>query len=58
MDNLSTASTDITSMIGALELGDHLESYGDGVLEAAGTMGPPPTVRETIHFKACGCAAP
>jgi hypothetical protein len=40
MDNLSTASTDISSQIGALELGDHLESYGDGVLEASTTAGP------------------
>jgi hypothetical protein len=39
MNNLSTAnSTDITSQIGALELGDHLESYGDGVLETAGEV--------------------
>jgi hypothetical protein len=38
MDNLSTTSiTDITSMIGALELGDHLESHGDSALESAGT---------------------
>ena len=45
MNNLSTAnSTDISSQIGALELADHLESHGDGVLEtAAGTsFGPPP----------------
>jgi hypothetical protein len=28
-------STDISSQIGALELGDHLESYGDGILEMA-----------------------
>jgi hypothetical protein len=36
MDNLSTAnSTDISNMIGALELDDHLESHSDGVLEAA-----------------------
>jgi hypothetical protein len=43
MDNLST-STDIRSQIGTLELGDHLESHGDDVLEtAAGTsFGPPP----------------
>ena len=31
----STANTDISSQIGALELGDHLESRDDGVLEAA-----------------------
>jgi len=37
MNDLSTASSaDIRSLIGALELGGHLESYGDGVLEAAG----------------------
>jgi hypothetical protein len=36
MNNLSTpSSTDITSQIGALELGDYLESCGDDVLEAA-----------------------
>jgi hypothetical protein len=43
MDNLSTASTDITSQIGALELGDNLESHDDGVLESAGAyLNPPP----------------
>jgi hypothetical protein len=44
MDNLSTASTDISSLIGALELGDHLESHCDGVLETAAdtSFGPPP----------------
>jgi hypothetical protein len=41
MDNLSTANTDISSQIGALELGDHLESRDDGVLEAA-VVNPPP----------------
>jgi hypothetical protein len=41
MDNLSTAnSTDITSQIGALELGDYLESRDDAVLEASTTAGP------------------
>jgi hypothetical protein len=42
--NLSApSSTDISSQIGALELGDHLESYADGALEAAGAsmaLGP------------------
>jgi hypothetical protein len=36
-------STDIISRIGALELRDHLESYADGALEAAGAsmaLGP------------------
>ena len=43
MDNLSTTTiTDITSMIGTLELGDNLESRDDGVLEAEAT-GPAPT---------------
>jgi hypothetical protein len=43
MDNLSTAnSTDNSSLIGALELGDNLESRDDGVLEAEAT-GPIPT---------------
>jgi hypothetical protein len=40
MDNLSTTITDITSQIGALELDDHLESHGDGALEASTTAGP------------------
>jgi hypothetical protein len=43
MDNLSTvSSTDITSQIGALELDEHLESHGDGALEAAAivALGP------------------
>jgi hypothetical protein len=44
MNNLSTAaSTGISSQIGALELGDHPESYADGALEAAGAsmaLGP------------------
>ena len=44
MDNLSTGSTDITSQIGALELGDRLASHNDGVLEAAGTTLIGPTV--------------
>ena len=36
MDNLSTGTiTDITSMIGALELGDHAAGLGDNVLEAS-----------------------
>ena len=34
MNNLSTAAnTDISSLIGALELGDHLAGHGDDVLE-------------------------
>ena len=45
MDNLSTAnSTDISNMIGALELGDRLASHNDGVLEAAGATLIGPTV--------------
>jgi hypothetical protein len=43
MNNLSTAGTDISSQIGAFELGDHLESYGDGVLERAGDTSVGPT---------------
>jgi hypothetical protein len=43
MDNISTTTiTDMTSQIGALELGDNLESRDDGVLEAEAT-GPVPT---------------
>jgi len=35
MSDLSTAGgADIGSLIGALELGGHVESYGDGVLES------------------------
>jgi hypothetical protein len=42
MANLSTASNDISSLIGALELGDHLTSLDDYVLEASafGFAGP------------------
>jgi hypothetical protein len=42
MANLSTASNDISSLIGALELGDHLTSLDDNVLEASafGFAGP------------------
>jgi hypothetical protein len=47
MDNLSTVSTDISSQIGALELGDHLASHNDGALEAAGEFGGPSPVRTT-----------
>jgi hypothetical protein len=39
MDNLSPAAcTDMSSLIGALELDDHLESHGDGALESAANM--------------------
>ena len=44
MDNLSTVSTDITSQIGALELGGYLEIHSDGVLETAGMNAFGPTV--------------
>jgi hypothetical protein len=44
MNNLPTpGSIDIISRIGALEMGDHLESHGDAALEAAGAsmaLGP------------------
>ena len=43
MDNLSTASTDISSQVGALELGDNLESHGDDMLEIAGAGLQDPT---------------
>ena len=54
MCNRSTlGGAGMSSLIGALELGGHLTSHGDGVLEVAGTtLGPtivtciPPT-----HFK-------
>ncbi len=39
-------TADICSQIGALELGEHLESYGDGVLEIA--SGPHPTTGQTV----------
>jgi hypothetical protein len=46
MNDLSTIDyTDITSQIGALELGDRLESYGDGVLEMAGPNATGPTMQ-------------
>jgi hypothetical protein len=44
MDNLSTASNDISNQIGALELGGYLESHSDGVLETAGMNAFGPTV--------------
>jgi hypothetical protein len=43
MDNISTTLTDMTSQIGALELGDNLESHSDGALEAAGANSAQPT---------------
>jgi hypothetical protein len=46
MNNLSTAtSTNISGLIGALELGDHMDSHSDGALEEAGVRlaGPTPT---------------
>ena len=39
---MNDLSTDIGNQIGALELGGHLESRDDGVLEAEAT-GPAPT---------------
>jgi len=43
MDNLSTVSTDISSQIGALELGGYVEGCGDDALESAGAyLNPPP----------------
>lgn len=42
-------TTDIGSQIGALELDDHLESYGDGVLESAGEFGGPPTAQTKLQ---------
>ena len=53
MDNLSTASsTDISSLIGALELSDHPDKHSDGAVEAAGAnaMANPPT-----QFVGTGC---
>jgi len=46
MNNLSTAtSTDTSCLIGALELGDHMDSHSDSALEEAGVRlaGPTPT---------------
>ena len=43
MDNLSIAGADISSLIGALELNDHLGGHHDGTLEASGSdiaLGP------------------
>jgi hypothetical protein len=54
MNNLSTAaSTDISSQIGALEVGDDLTSHDDGVLEMAahgsvGVTGVPNCTRHGI----------
>jgi hypothetical protein len=43
MDNLSTVSIDISSQIGALELGGYVEGCGDDALESAGAyLNPPP----------------
>jgi hypothetical protein len=36
MDHLSIAGTGISSLIGALELNDHLDGHRDGTLEASG----------------------
>jgi hypothetical protein len=45
MNNLSTAtSTDISSLIGALELGNHLAGHDDGALESAGMNAFGPTI--------------
>jgi hypothetical protein len=51
---MNDLSMNISSQIGALELGDHLQSYGDSALEAAGAnmalgptqvnCGPNPTI--------------
>jgi hypothetical protein len=52
MNNLSApSSTDISSQIGALELSDHLESHGDGVLETAAASPGTPTQYQfcTMH---------
>jgi len=44
MNNLSaSSSTVISNQIGALEVGDYLESYDDGVLEVAGKSVAGPT---------------
>ena len=59
MNNLSTAnSTDITSQIGALELGGDPDSHSDGVLEAAGASmdpGPRPTAPRICGIPTLGC---
>ena len=46
MDNLSTASSDISNMIGALELGDHAAGLGDNVLEASAFCFAGPMTRD------------
>jgi len=38
-------TTNITSQIGAFELGDNLESHNDGALESAGEFAGPSPVR-------------
>ena len=55
MDNLSTGTiTDITSMIGALELGDHAAGLGDNVLEASAFCFAGPKT----HDFGIGCTTP
>jgi hypothetical protein len=46
-------------LIGALELGDHLMSYGDGVLEKAASANIGPTVgTNCTNYRGCGDVAP
>lgn len=55
MENLSMAAG-IGSQIGALELGDHLTDYSDGVLEAAAlaSTGPTQVKCTQIHVNCAG----
>ena len=55
MDHLST-SADISGRIGALELGDTLESHGDGALEAAGAdLSPQPITNSLSCIRTFRC---
>jgi hypothetical protein len=55
MDNISTTTlTDMTSQIGALELGDHAAGLGDDVLEASAFCFAGPKT----HDFGIGCTTP
>jgi hypothetical protein len=56
MDNFSTVSTDISSQIGALELGGAWERHNDDALEAAGaSMALAPTMQGAGCFSTFRC---
>jgi hypothetical protein len=54
MDNISTTTlTDMTSQIGALELGDNLESHDDSMLDNAGSVSFGPTFEQCTVVISC-----